>query len=176
MDYGHVLSELSMWWQLLIVISVLIGFVMVAGGVFSIIQSAQGRSKNNYWAGIGAIAVGSMLASMQAWMDAASYTFFSQPSAIGMVTEGEVSSAMGRGEYAAAVALLFGVVQLVGFFGLIKGTTMLKHAFEDGQRADGAWVFIIGGIFSINILPFISMVAATMGTTTADLIHSIFGI
>jgi len=176
MDYGHVLSELSMWWQPLIVFSVLIGFVMVAGGVFSLIQSVQGRSKSGYGGGMAAVAVGSMLASMPAWMDAVSQTFFSQPSAIGLVTENDVSGAMGGGNYAAAVALLFGVVQLVGFFGIIKGTTMLKHSFEDGQRANGAWIFIIGGIFSINILPFISVVAATMGTTTADLIHSIFGI
>jgi hypothetical protein len=76
----------------------------------------------------------------------------------------------------AAYTFGFGVIQLVGGIGFVKGVLMLQP--KQGQQAPlgGALTHIIGGAAAINIKAVLGMIAATGGPALQKAIGTLIGV
>lgn len=180
---ANVLSNLQSWFGdgmfgsggAIFLIAYLIGFTMVGFGIYEASRANRG-GRASLGKGIASIVVGSILASLPAFLDSLSMTLFNQPSASSLATDSVASGVTGvSAEYASAVALFFAVTQLVGLYAVIKGLRLLRDGVEDHTKNGPAWTHIIGGILSLNIVTVLGVVGATMGTSVSSIINQIIG-
>lgn len=180
---NNALSNLQSWFGdgmfgsrgAIFVIAYLIGFLMVAFGIYEVAKANKG-GRASLGKGIASIVVGSLLASLPAFLDSLSITLFNTPSASSLVSDSAAGAVTGAsGEYAAAAALFFAVTQLVGLYAVIKGLRLLRDSAEDHTKSGPAWTHVIGGIFALNIITVLGMVGATLGTSVASIINQIIG-
>lgn len=170
-------SALSNWWTPMMVIFYLVGFFVVMGSIVALVKSSKGghSGQGGYSFSVVGIIIGSIIASLPTWLNTLSYTLFNQPSSSSLVDVGKFAGSGNGPEVAAALAVFFGVVQLVGLYGSVKGLLLFRDSFENREKRGPAFTHIIGGIIALNLPTFLSMIGVSIGGTVGSTIGHIIG-
>lgn len=172
---ANILSNLPSWFGVLMKFAVLGGLIMVGLGLIEVGKASKGGGRASYGRGVASIIIGSLMASLQAFFDAASQTAWAAPSMSSLYSSSQVSGAGIAASVVASVTLFFAVVQLVGLYSEIKGLRLLRDSATEPDKAGAAWTHIIGGVFALNILTVIHIVANTAGTSVSGIVNTIIG-
>lgn len=164
----NILEALQPWWTAMFLIAYLIGFAMVGAGLLGLLRQRHGDG--GIGSAIAALVFGSILASLPAWLDAASMSLLGQDSMMSLASAGT-----GAGDDSTTLALLvsFAVVQLVGLYGVIRGLIFFRQAADTRDRLGPAFVHTIGGAVVINLVAILDAVARTLGGSAGDAIRQI---
>lgn len=163
-------------WHPMMVIFYLVGFFVVMGSIIALVKASKGghSGQGGYSFAVVGIIIGSIIASLPTWLDSLSYTIFNQPSANALVATSDFAKS-NSAEVALALAVFFGVVQLVGLYGSVKGLLLFRDSFENREKRGPAFTHIIGGIVALNLPTFLSIIGVTVGGTVGSTIGKLTG-
>lgn len=156
--WAHLIAAMQPWWHTLHLLALLIGLALVIASLVS--AAAKGRSRQGgLHAPILTFFAGIFLLNISGLMDAVAFSMFGTSSAHSLIAyasgAGHVSGPM--------VQFAIMLVQLVGFYGIIRGVLLLSHSGSDSRAAGPALVHILGGAIAVNIVTVLNVLGATVG-------------
>lgn len=166
---GNLLPHLRAWWPAIEVIAAMMGFFMIITGIGSIIS--QGRQGMKFKAPIASIIGGVLLLNVISLLDVLASSVFATGSATGL------TYAAPGGTDPTAIYITFAVyiVMLVGLCGIIQGGRLLKSSADDGRQLGPAITHLIGGTLGVNVIQFLHLLGASMGTSVDSAITKLIG-
>ena len=162
------MAALSPWWDTLMILSYLIGFILVVIALFDIVK--EGREGGGIKVATIGFFSGVFLLSLPALMNVFAQTVFSTnaPSSL------SYASPAGSG-YADVVNLAVTVVMLVGLFGYIKSFFLFRESARDGSKfVLGIW-HVIGATLAVNIVQLLNVIGVTVGGSLQSMISNVIG-
>lgn len=167
-----IISWLQPVWGFMELFAVFLGLVLCGIGLWGYVKSKESHDKGASRAGIANFIAGLILLNLPGVLNILSMSIFNSQtqSAIGY------SGGGGNAQYALMQQAIFGVISLVGIYGVVSGILMLRHG--SGANADPhafwhAMRRIIGGTLAVNIVPTLTVLGASLGTTTQSVISRI---
>lgn len=166
-----IISWLQPVWTFMQLLGVLIGFVTAAFGLLTAFRGAAetGQMHNPKsrigWVGV---VIGTFLANLPAALDTLSLTIFNQTTQSAIAYGGT-----GGGQYAEIEHAVLGIVSLVGLYGIITGFLLLRNAHENRDHFWHGIRRLIGGTLAVNIVPALTVLGASLGTTMQSVITRI---
>lgn len=165
----NLVPNLVPWWDTILIIGQLIGFILVAVGIRSFV--AGGRQQPSVKGAVLSIVAGICMVNVIAILNIMAESILAKSSETGLTYSPPAGSSP-EGLY-----IQFGVyvVMLVGLAGVINGLILLKRSAEDGRLVGSAITHIVGGTLGVNIVEFLHLLGASMGPSVEGAISSIFG-
>lgn len=172
----NVYSQIQMFWKPIMLGCYLIGFIFIFMSAYKLAYSnnRNGEGKGEaIFLGI----VGLFLSNIGWFLDIATVSIFGNEFA-GSFTAGNGFRAEVKGDAQAQAILMFvvGAIKCIGFFGIVRGFTML---FSDGRKRNneskfGAFAHIFGGVLGLNFELFAKTVAVSIGGDVGQLFLKYF--
>lgn len=79
------------------------------------------------------------------------------------------------GEYSRFIELGVVAIQVVGYYAFVRGLWMFAHAVDDRDMVGPALVHLVAGVVCINIVTFLGLIGASIGTAAKSTITTLFG-
>jgi hypothetical protein len=167
----HLITALQPWWRVLHLAALLTGLALIVIALLSVVK--QGKSHNGGGLGAAAMAflAGVFLLNLYRMLDAISLSTFGNTSAHGLLayTGGSIG-----GVSAPIIGFAINIIQVVGLYGVIRGFVLLSRSGQDPRTFGPAMTHIVGGVFAVNIVSFLHILGATVGSGLQSAITRIF--
>lgn len=164
----NLVKAISAYWMVFHNFALVIGMTLVVSSLYAFTKNS--REGGGMKMAIMGFVAGIFLISIDATISAFSWTILdSAPDKAMSYTP----ASGGANAYGLTVQFAVYVVQLVGFYGLIKGMYLLRESGQDRSKFPVAIVHMIGGILSINAVTLLNTAASSIGGTFQQVITQI---
>ena len=153
------------------VLGVVLGGIVVIMGLYRIAMSSR-RPDYSVGGGIMRVVFGTLLVSLMPTLNLLSQSLLetNAPTSVLSYT-GSGGPAPTSGLFELGVVAL----QVVGYFAFVRGLWMLAHSLDDRGMVGSAFVHVLTGVVCINIVTFLNLIGASIGTQAKSVISNIFG-
>lgn len=151
---SNIIPILQQWWSIIFILAYLMGVIFAVSAPFQVISH-----KNRYnkapalWSFVCAV----LLLNLSTFMDSLSLTIFN--------TTSEQGLSYSPPESPGSVYIQFAVysIMLIGAIGIVRGVYLWRDTPNQPMNFPRGLVHLIGGIFAVNLVDFLSGIGATIG-------------
>jgi hypothetical protein len=162
----NIIPHLAAAWGYLRLGFVVIGLGLLIWSLWQMAVKSPNHGQGRVWA---ALTIGILFINIPGFLDTMAQTVIGQNSVQALSYQPPSNPAQ------AYVRFTVFVAAIVGLLGLGRGLWLLKDSTQDKGHLARGLVHIIGGIFCINLVETIRLIAQALGGSLPEVVRTIFG-